>query len=324
MELRKLLEKLTGSPKILIGAGIAVVVVAAIVLGVIYGPRLFAKTAAIVNEDKIYMSEVDKQLDRIAAQHTTAEQKKAFVKQKKQIQKQILDILIDQTLYEQQAEKMGIKVTDQEVENEVNRTKKRFPSEAEFAKALKDAQMTLDDLRDFTRNRLISERVNKKVVGKVTVTEQEAKDYYEKNKDQFKQPEQVKVSHILFKTEDEAKKVRAEIEGGLDFAEAAKKYSTDPASKTRGGDLGLVQKGMMAPEFDEAAFALAVNELSQPVKTQFGWHLIKVFEKKEASQKSYEEVKSSIEQMLKAQKESDKIRKWLDGVKKKSKIEKYI
>lgn len=310
--------------KILMWGGIGVVVVAIAVLGVIFGPRLFAKTAAIVNGEKILMNEVDKQLDRIAAQHKTAEQKKAFVKQKKQIQKQILDILIDQTLYKQEAEKMGIKVTDQEVENEVNRTKKRFPSEAEFAKALKDAQMTLDDLREFTRNRLIAERVNKKVVGKVTVTDQEAKDYYEKNKEQFKQPEQVKVSHILLKTEDEAKKVLSEIQGGLDFAEAAKKYSTDPASKSRGGDLGLVQKGMMAPEFDQAAFALGVGEVSQPVKTQFGWHLIKVFEKKEASQKSYDEVKSSVEQMLKAQKESDKIRKWLEGVKKKSKIEKYI
>lgn len=294
-----------------------------LVWGVV-GCNLFAKKAAIVNGDPIYMSEVDKQLERISAQHKTAEQKKAFTQQKAQIQKQILDILVDQKLYEQQAEKLGVKVTDQEVENEVNRTKKRFPSEAEFAKALKDAQMTLDDLREFTKNRLLQERVNNKVVGKITVTDAEMQDYYEKNKDQFKDPEQVKVSHILVKTEDEAKKIRAEIVGGLDFAEAAKKYSTDAATKTKGGDLGFVQKGVMAAEFEQAAFALGIGEVSQPVKTQFGWHLIKVFEKKAERQKTYDEVKESLKQMLEAQKKSDKIQKWLEGIRKKSKIQTLI
>lgn len=271
--------------------------------------------AAIVNGDPIYMSEVDKQLEWISAQHKTAEQKKAFAQQKRQIQKQILNILIDQKLYEQQAEKLGVKVTNQEVENEVNRTKKLFSSEAEFAKALKDAQMTLDDLREFTKNRLLQERVNNKVVGKITVTDQEMQDYYEKNKDQFKEPEQVKVSHILVKTEDEAKKIREEIVGGLDFAEAAKKYSTEAATKRKGGDLGFVQKGVMAAEFDQAAFALDVGQVSQPVKTQFGWHLIKMFEQKEARDRSFDEIKASLERMLKAQTESDIIRMWLDQTK---------
>lgn len=279
------------------------------------------KKAAIVNGDPIYMREVEKQLERISAQHKTAEQKKAFAQQKSQIQKQILDILIDEKLYEQQAAKLGVKVTEQEVENEVNRTKKLFPSEAEFAQALKDAQMTLDDLCEFTNNRLLQERVNNKVVGKITVTEKKMQDYYEKNKNQFKEPEQVKVSHILVKTEDEAKKIREEIVSGLDFAEAAKKYSTDAATKTKGGDLSFVQRGVMAAEFDQAAFALGIGDVSQPVKTQFGWHLIKMFEQKEARDRTFDEVKASLEQMLKAQKESNNIKKWLEGVKETSAIE---
>jgi len=304
-------------------------VAAAAVLGLFVfsgvGCNLFAKKAATVNGSPIYMSEVDKQMDRITKQHKTAEQEKAFQAQKKQIQGQILDLLIEEELYTQQADEMKISVTDKQVEDEVNRTIKRFPSQAEFDKALKDAGMTMDDLREFTKTRLLTEAVNKKVVGTVKVTEAEAKEYYEKNPTQFKDPEKIKVSHILVATEEEGKAIIAEINGGKDFAEVAKEKSTDPGSKTNGGDLGYVQKGVMAAEFEAAAFALEPGAMTAaPVKTSFGWHVIKVFEKTAEKQRTYDESKASIDQMLKAQKESAKIKTWLDGVKKKATIKKNI
>ncbi len=289
-----------------------------------FGCSLFKKKAAIVNGDPIYMEDVDEQLGKIEQQHKTAEQKKTFVQQKKEFEKSILDQLINDKLYEQEAKKMKIKVTDKEVEDEVNKTKKRFPDEKAFEKALKDAQFTEDDLNDFIRKNLLVKRVNEKVVGKIEITDKETKEYYDQNMDQFKDPEQVQTSHILVETEEEANNVKAEIDGGLAFADAAKEHSTDPASKDKGGDLGQVQKGMMAPEFEEAAFAGSAGELVGPIKTQFGYHLILVGEKTEEKQKTYEESLDSIKQMLKAQKETDKIKKWLDEVKKKSTIKKYI
>lgn len=302
----------------------AIIVLAAFALTTV-GCSLFVKKAATVNGSVIPMSAVTKQMDRITKQHKTAEQEKAFKAQKAQIQKQILDLLIDEELYTQEADTMKITVTDKQVEDEVNRTIKRFPSQKEFDTALKDAGMTMDDLRAFTKTRMITEAVNKKVTGTVTVSAAEAKSYYDKNLTQFKDPEKIKVSHILVKTEAEAAAIIAEINAGADFATVAKTKSTDPQSKTNGGDLGFVQKGVMAAEFETAAFALGVGEMTQtPVKTQFGYHVIKVFEKTAEKQKTYDESKASIDQMLKAQKESAKVKTWLDGVKKKATIKKFI
>jgi foldase protein PrsA len=307
---------------IIAAAIVAVVAVAGVVA---WQMGLFSKKAATVDGSPIFMSEVQSQLDRISSQHKTADQKKAFEQQKKQITAQILDLLIDEKVYVLQAEEMGIKVTDQEVETEVNRTIKRFPSQAEFDKALKDAGMTMDDLRDYTKTRLIQDKVNKKVVGKVKVSAADAKAYYDKNPAQFKDPEKVKVSHILVKTEAEAQAIIDAINAGADFAEEAKTKSTDPASKANGGDLGYIQKGVMVPEFETAAFALETGQMTTtPVKTQFGYHVIKVFDKTPEKQRTYDESKASIEQMLKSQQESTKIKAWLDGAKKKMTIKKFI
>ncbi len=292
------------------------------------GCNLFAKKAATVNGTPIYQSAVDKQMNRITKQHKTAEQEAAFKKQKAQIQKQIVDLLVDEEIYNQEGAKLNIKVTDAQVEKEVTATVKRFPSQKDFDKALSDAGMTMQDLRDFTKNRMITDAVNKKVVGTITVSAKEVKDYYDKNTAQFKDPEKIKVSHILYPGDAaglaKAQEAITKLNNGADFAELAKAESTDPSTKANGGDLGFVQKGVMAAEFETAAFALAVGEWTQaPVKTQFGYHVIKVFDKTPEKQKTFEESKSSIEQMLKSQKESAKIKTWLDGVKKKAKIVKY-
>lgn len=310
--------------KMVIIIAAALVLVVAVAGVVAWQTGLFSKKAATVDGSPIYMSEVQSQLDRIGTQNKTAEQKKTFEQQKKQITTQILDLLIDEKVYVIQADKMNIEVTDKDVETEVNKTIKRFPSQAEFDKALKDAGMTMDDLRRFTKTRLITDKVNKKVVGTVTVTDAKMKDYYDKNQAQFKDPEKVKVSHILVKTEDEAKAIHAQIIAGTSFADIAKEKSTDPASKANGGDLGFVQKGAMVPEFEVAAFAMQPGNPPQIVKTQFGWHVIIVTDRTPEKQRTYEESKASIEQMLKSQEDSNKTKAWLDGVKKKMTIKKYI
>lgn len=144
-----------------------------------------------------------------------------------------------------------------------------------------------------------------KIISGISVTEEEISEYYNENKMHFQTPESVRASHILVKEEDEAKKIQKEINEGLSFEEAAKKYSTCP-SKENGGDLGEFTKGQMVKEFEDAAFSIEEGKLSEPVKTQFGYHLIKVENKKEATTSAFEEVKTQIIQRLMQQAQDNK------------------
>ena len=136
------------------------------------------------------------------------------------------------------------------------------------------------------------------LLGDVTVTDEEVAAYYEKNKDKFEVPESVRASHILVSDDVEMKKVQEDLKGGMSFEDAAKKHSTCP-SKEQGGDLGFFSKGQMVPEFETAAFAMKAGETTpEPVKTQFGLHLIKVTEKKEASVRPLAEMKDEIREGL--------------------------
>lgn len=141
------------------------------------------------------------------------------------------------------------------------------------------------------------------IMNNVEVSEQEAKDYYDKNKATFVKPEMVKASHILVKTEDEANKVIDEINGGLSFADAANKYSSCP-SKQAGGSLGEFGRGQMVPEFENAVFAMNVGEMSKPVKTQFGYHIIKLDEKEDKKELQFEEAKNEINKKVRYEKQN--------------------
>ena len=147
-------------------------------------------------------------------------------------------------------------------------------------------------VENITKEVLTSMAMNK-ALAEVTVTDEEAKKYYDENEGAFSVPPTVSARHILVETEEEANNVKNEINNGLSFADAAMKYSKCP-SKEQGGNLGEFSKGMMVPEFEKASFESEVGVISEPVKTQFGYHLIIVDSKNEGSVKSFEEVKDSI------------------------------
>jgi peptidyl-prolyl cis-trans isomerase C len=175
-----------------------------------------------------------------------------------------------------------------------------------------------------------------KEIGKPT--DEEIKEYYEKNQQQFSQPEMVQSSHILFDTRTapegtdpntykadqhtKAKEVLAEIKAGGDFAELAEKYSSCP-SKSRGGDLGKNPRGRMVPEFDKATFEdiKPGNVGDEIVETQFGYHIIKVGEKTEAKTQTFDEVKDQIAEQLLNVKKQEFARKHIDKLKQDAKIE---
>lgn len=143
-----------------------------------------------------------------------------------------------------------------------------------------------------------------KLLSSVTIEEAEVLDYYGQNKDQFKSPESIRASHILVESENLAQQILKELDSGLSFEEAAQKYSDCP-SKMQGGDLGYFSKGRMVPEFETAAFNMGQGEISPPVRTQFGYHIIKLTDKKPAHPQSFDEVKESLSQELLSLKQQD-------------------
>jgi peptidyl-prolyl cis-trans isomerase D len=148
---------------------------------------------------------------------------------------------------------------------------------------------------------------------RTVVTPQDVQRYYEDNERQYTTPEQVKASHILLKTEGkddaavkkQAEELLAKVKGGADFADLATKFSEDEGSRAKGGDLGFFPQGQMVPEFDKVAFSLPPGQISDLVKSQFGYHIIKVIEKKPASKRTLDEVRAQIEDQLKTQRAQD-------------------
>lgn len=177
----------------------------------------------------------------------------------------------------------------------------------------------LDQLEAIKKEMLTQTAITRVLSG-ISVTEEDAKKYYDENSAQFLQNENVNASHILVATEEEAKDVKAKLAEGMAFEEAATQYSSCP-SKENGGNLGNFSKGMMVPEFENVAFDLPVGVISEPVKTQFGYHIIKVLSKQPASPMSFEEVKESIMQQLRQQKESEKYVSFTKDLEKKYPVE---
>ena len=143
------------------------------------------------------------------------------------------------------------------------------------------------------KKEILTQTAISKVVAEANVTDKEVEDYYNVNKEMFKEPEMVSAKHILVESEEKAEEISNKIAEGMLFEEAAQQFSSCP-SNAQGGSLGRFSRGQMVPEFEEAAFNLERGKVSEPVKTQFGYHLIKVDERLESSVKPFEEVKASI------------------------------
>lgn len=249
------------------------------------------------------------------------------------LDKQAVEQLISAELLYQAAAKLEIKDLDTQIDAKLAQGKARFKDENDFKNAIKDLEMDEKDLREYTRrDLLISHFVETTFVSKVAVSEAEIRAFYDSNPEKFKRDETVKASHILIGTDsvasaddkkkarEKAEKLRKELTGGADFAVLAKGNSTCPSSQ-QGGDLGSFSKGQMVPPFEKAAFALKPGEISDVVETQFGYHIIKVTEKKGAETVDFTDARGRIEEFLKRQKVSDAIQKYLTDTKKTARIE---
>ncbi len=171
-------------------------------------------------------------------------------------------------------------------------------------------------VEDFRKLTLISGLLEKQIMAKTQVTEQEAKDFYNKNKKDFAITAQIKASHILVKTEQEAKKVEARLKKGEKFESVAKDASIDKGSAANGGDIGYFSRGEMAPEFEAAAANLKTGEISEPVKTSFGYHIIKVTDRKPGPVVEFERVKKMLIQRLSSERQKEAFEKYVTDLKK--------
>ena len=246
--------------------------------------------------------------------------------------RQILDELIMEKLVTKAA--AGETVSDSDVAAEIAKLKKQFPSEEAFEAQLKEAGQSPEKLQTTVRTGLQQQHwLQTQIKDADKITGEDAKKFYDTNPEEFKNPETVKASHILFlvnkddsdevlkQKEAAAKKAAARAKKGEDFNKLAKELSEEPGAKDSGGELGFFAKDRMVPEFAAVAFSQKPGEISDPVKTQFGWHVIKVTEKKPAGTVPFEEVKAQITTYLANAKQREAVQAVLKKLKDSAQIE---
>ena len=221
--------------------------------------------------------------------------------------------LVEQKEWELEGESMGVKVTDQEIETELDKLKQQYfqGDEQKYSAELAKQGLTDEDVRNELRTRILTNKIYEAVTKKVIVSDADIQAYYDKNPTQYQQPASREVRHILVKTEALAQKLHDQIQGGADFAKLAKKYTQDQASKADGGKFTAFKGRTVAP-FDEFVFSAKTGDLSDPIKTEFGWHLIETLGPiKPATTKPLDDVKGEIQTTLLQTKQNAAMKAWI-------------
>jgi len=275
---------------------------------------------AVVGNQQISKEQFQQLMAR--AQKSYDAQKRKFPKagstEYEQLKGQAITFLVQQAEVDEQAGKLGADVSDADVDKEIARYKKQFygGSDARWEKAVKQQGLTDEQARDAIRQQLVSKKVQDKVTSDVKVTDADIKEYYNTHKSQYVQPESREVRHILVTKKSLADSLYQQLKSGGNFAKLAKQYSKDPGSAANGGKL-TVSKGQTVPQFDKTAFALKTGQISQPVHTQYGYHIIQALSAvKSATTTKLSQVRASIKQQLEQQRKNDEITKWLEDTKK--------
>lgn len=295
-----------------------------------------ARKIATYDGGSITQGELRQQLDALAQQSGQGKippdspQYKAAVDQ-------VMPQVVGTEMAKAYAQDKNITVSDKEVSDELSKIKDQVAQQAQsqgqtagkeelFKQALKQAKVTEEEVRKNIREGLLIQKVQKKVVGDAKPSDAEVQKYYDQNKKaQFSTPEQRCARHILFNKDQKqkAQDVKQQLQDGGDFKKLAKKYSQDPGSAEKGGDLGCLGAGQTVPNFDKALSNAKKGEIVGPVDTKFGYHLIEVTDVKKAGVTPLKDVRSQIEQQLSQEKQSTEFQKWIDEQKEKRNL-KYL
>lgn len=289
-----------------------------------------SKTSATVNGVAIAQKKVERETNALIPQesfHATVSDEK-----RKELEKKAVENLINKELLLQYAKTQNIIVTQKEMSDEENRIVKSLSGQKKLETALGKANLSLREFReeiiaDLTIQKLYDQKI------KMTFSQEDLKEYYDKNKYKFKEPEKINVQMIYTRNNPEIKDGRkvarkrvdeamSKLKAGEDFGTVASKYSND-MSRIKGGDLGLIHKGRIEnAAAEKVAFALKKGEMSSIVETDIGCFIFRVKERKEANQLSFNAVKESLSEELKASREKEKMDKLLEALKKQAKIKK--
>lgn len=254
---------------------------------------------ARVNGEEITRTELETQVDRLKDQYPGMFDGAEGEERLLDFKRSLLASMVDAILMRQAAEDRGIVVPDEEIEEQIDSYRVGIE---DFDAALAEANMTVDDLREQVREQLVAQRLIEELAGDAEVTESDIETYYDKNKDErFTQPASTHAAHILFNLEDKAtaEEVLADVKAGGDFAALAEQHSQDPGSAANGGDLDWSDPSRpYVPEFETALADLDAGEVSGLVETEFGWHIIKVIDKRPEAVQPLAEVSTMIEQMI--------------------------
>lgn len=275
--------------------------------------------AAVVGSEHITRADLDRRMQQAKCSYDL--QKRSFPKagspEYVAIQSQILQNLVQRFELQQKAPGLGVSVSDKQVEDQLTKLKKQYfgGNEKRYQSELKRQCVTDVEVHNDVRANLLSDAIYRKVTAAATVSDGDVKTYYDTHTQVYTQPETRVVRHILVKNKALADRLYSQLKGGADFGALAKKYSQDPGSKAQGGQL-TITKGQTVPEFDKTAFELKTNEISKPVHTQYGYHIIQAMKPTTARKVTpFAQVKEAIRQQLLQQKKSTSLQTWLDGVK---------
>lgn len=305
------------------------------------GGGLPSGAVAKVGDATITQEQFDAKMKEIVAQLAAKAPDKAKDPEGyKLLEQRVLDYMLTLKIAEIKAPSLKVTVTDKDVQDQVDQAKAMFGNdETKFNEALKQQNITLEQLKTSFHERTLLTKVAEAVTKDLTVSDADIKKYYDGHLAEFKQEEARTARHILFSpgggTPDaagkytdaqwadalaKAEKARQEILKGADFAAKAKELSNDTGTKDQGGDLGVVQKGTMVPEFETAVFSQKKGDISEPVKTQYGYHLIQVTEITPAAQQTLDQVKDQIKTQLLDPKKAAAWEAWLAKMKTELKV----
>jgi peptidyl-prolyl cis-trans isomerase C len=291
------------------------------------------KIVAKVNGKPIYEEQLKPQVEnglRVFRKYGMRKEDPELVKR---LQSRALDKLIGEELIFQESQKLTIEDIDEKVEQKLEALKKKYGTGEEFAKYLKRKNLTMEEARGSLRTSVyVDGYLKEKGISEPKISEERIRETYDRNPDSYSREETIKVSHILIAAEGDAgveeneqasqkaEEIRKKVLSGKNFAEMAKEHS-DCNSASGGGSLGSIKKGYMPQAFDKVAFTMEKGAVSEVVKTKFGYHIIKVSDKKSAGVTPYEEVRDFIEKFLQQQESEKKRAAHMVELKEKAKIE---
>ena len=271
------------------------------------------KVVAVVNGKAILMGELQEEMARLGL--TPGGDRKEMLG----LKREMLNRMIERALILGEAEKLGVKVSNEEIERRVKMLLADY-SQAELSKAFEREEVNFKKWKTKAREDLMIDKlIYIEIYNKITVQDKEVEKYYQQHKGEFQQPEQVRALHIVVETEEEAHRILRDLRAGKDFGQTARDKSTSPEAK-KGGDLGFFSKGQMPQEFDDVVFKLKKGAISNIVRTPYGFHIFRMIDKRPGGLESLSAVKEKVETKLVMQKQNAEFNRWIEDVKKRSEI----